>query len=90
MAGGPAPSKEPIAGRVSLYLANQLSRYANTLTRSETLPHPGQFIFSGVGPGTYSLGATVHGKPFNCPRTKVVVRVAKTTYAKVPWGCTIG
>jgi hypothetical protein len=89
MAGGPVPSKVPIAGRVNLYLANQRSRHANTLTRSETLPRPGQFVFSGLGPGAYFLRATVHGQRFDCPRTMVIIRVGKITYAKVPWGCTI-
>jgi hypothetical protein len=91
MAGGPlALSKTPLAGRVSLYLTDQPSRNANTLNRSETLPRPGQFIFTDLGPGAYYLGATVKGKSFDCPRVKVVVRAGKTTYANVPWGCTIG
>lgn len=90
MAGGPAPSKKPLAGRVNLYLAEQPSRNANTLNRSETLHRPGQFSFTDLGPGAYYLGATVKGESFGCPRIKVVVRSGKTTYAKVPWGCTIG
>jgi hypothetical protein len=89
MAGGPAPSKKPIAGEVRLYLAHRPSHYSSAALSNETLPQPGKFGFSGVGPGDYYLRASVHGKPSGCPRTAVTVRAGTTTIANVPWGCNI-
>jgi hypothetical protein len=89
MAGGPAPSKRPIAGQVWLYRADRPSRYTNEAVSNETLPRPGGFVLSGIGPGVYYLRASAHARPSGCSRTAVMVRVGKTTTADVPWGCNI-
>jgi hypothetical protein len=91
LAGGPAPrSMKPLAGHVTLYLTHQLPRPGSTAISNETIPRPARFDFSGLGPGVYLLSATVNGKPSDCPRTRVIVRVGRTAHASIPWGCTIG
>jgi hypothetical protein len=89
MAGGPATSKKPMAGEVKLYRAHRPSHDSSAALSNETLPQPGKFVLSGLGPGDYYLRASVHGKSSGCPRTAVTVRVGKTTIANVPWGCNI-
>jgi hypothetical protein len=91
MAGGPAPSRtRPIAGQVELYRARELPRYGRGPLSVETIPRSGQHFDFVAGPGVYYLRSTsLNGRPSDCPRITVTVRVDEITHAAVPWGCTI-